>query len=164
MANEVLVKPGTPITFKDSGGSAAITLNALGFGTGRVSAQYDKGAGAQEAWFHVHAVIQFDSAPVIGETVEVYIVNHDGTLIPGGLGAVDAAVTVANKRNNLHCPLIVISAEAATADLNYEATGLAYCPMRYISVMVWNGSAGDNLQATNNINVITLTPLVDEIQ
>ena len=164
MANEVLVKPGTAITFKDSGGTAVITLNNLGFGAGRVSAQYDKGSGAQEAWFHVHAVIQFETACIAGEVVEVYIVNHDGTNVPGSLGVVDAAVSVANKRNNLHCPLIVISAEAVTADLNYEATGIAYCPMRYISVMVWNASAGDNLQATNNINIITLTPLVDEIQ
>lgn len=164
MANEVLVKPGTAITFKDSGGTAAITLQNLGFGAGRVSAAYDKGTGAQEAWFHVHAVVQFETAPIAGEVVEVYIINHDGTNVPGSLGIADAAVTVANKRNNIHSALVVISAEAATADLNYEANGLAYCPMRYISVMVWNASAGDNLQNTANINIVTLTPLVDEIQ
>ncbi len=164
MANEVLVKPGTPITWQDSGGTCAITLQNLAFGAGRVGAQYDKGVGAQEAWFHVHFVVQFETAPAIGEVVELYLLNHDGTHIPGSVGSADAAVTVANKRNNLHCPLIVVSAEAATADLNYEATGLAYLPMRYISPVVWNASAGDNLQNTANISVVTLTPLVDEIQ
>jgi len=164
MANEILVKPGTAITWKDSGGTNVITLQNLGFGAGRVGAVYDKGAGAQEAWFHVHFVIQFETAPIVGEVVELYMLNHDGTNVPGNVGLIDAAVTVANKRNNFHAPLIVVSAEAATADLNYETTGLAYLPMRYISPVVWNASAGDNLQNTANINVITMTPLVDELQ
>ncbi len=164
MANDILGEYGTAITFKDSGGTAVITLQNLGFGAGRVSAAYDKGAGSKPVWYHVHAVVQFETAPIAGEAVEVYVISHDGTNVPGSLGQADAAVTVANKRNNIHSALVVVSAEAATADLNYEANGIAYCPLRYISVMVWNASAGDNLQNTANINVVTLTPLNDELQ
>jgi len=164
MANEILVKPGTAVTWKDSGGTKVITLQNLAFAAGRVGAAYDKGAGAQEAWFHVHFVIQFETAPIAGEVIELYMVSHDGVNIPGGVGASDAAVTVANKRLNLGVAPIVVVAEAATADLNYESAGIVYLPMRYISPVVWNASAGDNLQNTANINVITMTPLVDEVQ
>ncbi len=165
MANEILVKPGTAITWKESGGTNVITLNNLAAGAGRVGAQYDKGAGAQEAWFKAHLVVQFETAPAVGEMVELYLLNHDGTNVPGSVGTADAAVTDADKKLNFaSCPLVIVSAEAAAADQNFEASGLAYLPMRYISPVVWNNSAGDNLQATNNISVITLTPLIDELQ
>lgn len=162
--SEILVKPGTAITWKDSGGTNVITLQNLAFGAGRVGAAYDKGAGAQEAWFHVHFVLQFETAPIAGEVVELYMVSHDGTNIPGSVGAADAVVTVANKRFNLGVSPIIVIAEAATADLNYEAAGIVYLPMRYLSPVVWNASAGDNLQNTANTATITATPLVDESQ
>ncbi len=164
MANEVLCKPGTAITWKETGGTNVITLNNLGFGAGRAGAQYDKGTGAQEVWFNVDFVVQFNTPPVALETVSLYLLSHDGTNVPAGVGVADAAVTVANKLNNLHCPLIIVSAESAASATSFEANGLAFLPMRYISPVVWNSSAGDNLIATNNINVITLTPFVDELQ
>ncbi len=164
MPNEILIKPSTAITFTDATGDVAITLANLGFGAGRVSAEYDKGSGAQEAWYHVHASVEFETAPAAGELVEVYVFSHDGTNIPGNVGAVNAAVSVANKRFNIGVSPVVITAEAATADLAYKASGIVYCPMRYISVLVWNGSAGDNLQNTANVNKVVLTPLVDEVQ
>ena len=164
MPNDVLTKVGSPITFQDSGGTVVLTLQNLGFGAGRVSATYDKGAGSKADWAHVHGVIQFETAPIAGEVVEVYVFSHDGTNVPADLGVADAAVTVANKRNNLPGPCIAISAEAATADLDFEKQGFAYIPLRYVSVMVWNGSAGDNLQNTANINRIVISLLNPEIQ
>ena len=164
MPNDVLTEVGSPITFQDSGGTVAITLQNLGFGSGWVSAAYDKGVGSKADWAHVHAVIQFETTAIAGEIVEVYVFSHDGTNVPAALGVANAAVTVANKRFNLPGPCVAIYAEAVTADLNYEKQGFAYVPMRYISVMVWNGSAGDNLQNTANINKVILTLLNPEIQ
>ncbi len=161
---QMLVNPGTAVTWKDSGGTLVLTGLNMGFGAGRVGAQYDKGAGTQEAWFHVHVAVQFDTAPVIGECVEVYMLSHDGVNIPGSVGVADAAVTVANKRNNMHGSLIVVVAEAATADLTFDSAGICFLPLRYVSPVVWNASAGDNLSNHANLSaILTMTPIVDEL-
>jgi hypothetical protein len=163
--SEILVKPGTAVIWKDSGGTLAITTLNLSHQAGRVGAQHDKGAGAQEAWFNVHIAVQFDAAPVALEKVELYMLSHDGASVPGTVGVADADVTVANKRYNLGVVPIIVTAEAATADLTFENAGIVYLPMRYISPVVWNDSAAAHLANHANLSaIITMTPLVDEAQ
>jgi len=47
---------------------------------------------------------------------------------------------------------------------NIIASGMCYINSRYVSVGVWNASAGDNLENTATANRIILTPIPDEIQ
>lgn len=162
MANKVYVAPGTAITFCDSGGDAVITLQNLAAGVGRLSARYDRGTGSLPARYHVRGVFQFETAPVVGEVVEVWIAESDGTYADGGVGTADAALT-AGQRLNLKFAAITKAQTTDTAT-NFIASGVVEIYSRYVSIGVWNASAADALENTANACRVILTPIPDEIQ
>ncbi len=162
MANLIYTASQTAITFKESGGDAVITLINLGFGAGRVSAQYDRGAGSKPMRYSWKAVMQFETAPAVGELVEIYLAQSDGTNVDGNVGTADAALTT-DKRRNLDLIGVVVADSTSTATSNI-ASGICYIWQRYFSVGVWNASAADNLENTANANYITFTPIPDEVQ
>lgn len=162
MANKIYTASETAITFKESGGDAVITLINLGFGAGRISAQYDRGAGSKPMRYSWKAKIQFETAAVVGELVEIYLAQSDGTYVDGTLGTSDAALTT-DKRRNLDLIGVVVADTTSTAT-DVVASGICYIWQRYFSVGVWNASAGDNLENTANANVIIFTPIPDEVQ
>lgn len=151
-----------PITFKDSGGSAVITLANLGFGAGRVSARHDRGAGSQPRRFKWRGVFQFETAPALGEIIEIHIFESDGTSMDGTLGTADAALT-SDKRRNATTSLFV-KVDTTSTGTDIIGSGTVEIEDRYFSVGVWNASAGDNLKNTANVNSITFTPMPDDIQ
>lgn len=162
MANQVLRALGTPITFQDSGGTTAITLANLGFGAGRVSARHDRGAGSQPLEFEWRAIMQFETAPIVGEIVEIWLFQSDGTYADGVIGTSDAALTSDARRNGLLIGRVVAQSTSTATD--NIASGLCKISSRYFSVGVWNGSAGDNLENTSNANKIIFTPIPYEVQ
>lgn len=162
MSNDVYRKLGTPIVFAESGGDAVITLINLGFGVGRVSARYDRGAGSQPRLFEWRAVVQFETAPALGELVEIYLFQSDGTYVDGSVGTADAALTTDQRRNGW---LIgVVNVDTVATATNIIASGMCLINSRYFSVGVWNGSAADNLENTANANRIIMTPVPDQSQ
>lgn len=162
MANKVYYNPESTITFKDSGGSAVLTLQNLGFGAGRISARYDRGSGAKPMRHRWTAVIQFETAPIVGETVEIYIAPSDGTYADGNIGTSDAALTSDKRRNLKLIGTVVVDTTAAATDI--VRSGTCEIVSRYFSTGVWNASAGDNLENTANASVIIFEPIPDEIQ
>lgn len=162
MANKVYRAVESAITFKDSGGSAVITLQNLGFGAGRISARYDRGANSLPARYRWRAVMQFETAAVVGELVEIYLAPSDGTYVDGNIGTADAALTT-DKRRNLDLIGVVVVDTTSTAT-NITASGICYIWDRYFSVGVWNASAGDNLENTSNASLVEFVPMPDEVQ
>lgn len=162
MTNKIYTASETAITFKESGGDAAITLLNLGYGAGRISAQYDRGAGSKPMRYSWKGVFQFETTPVVGELVELYLAQSDGTVVDGVVGTSDAALTT-DKRRNLDLIGVVVVDTTSTAT-NIVASGICYIWQRYFSVGIWNASAGDNLENTANVNYITFTPIPDEVQ
>ncbi len=163
MANKIYQTRETAITFTDSSGDVAITLANLAAGVGRVSARYDQGAGSKPKLWTFQGVFQFESAPVVGETVEMWLFESNGTYAAAGVGTGDGAMTT-EKRNNAKFigALYVPATDTAT---NFITSPFAVLVnTRYFSVGVWNGSAGDNLKNTANANLIVATPIPDEIQ
>jgi len=162
MANLIYRALETPITFRDSAGDAVITLLNLGFGAGRVSARYDRGAGSKARWFEWRAVVQFESAPALGEVVELYLFPSDGTYMDGVLGTADAALSSDKRRNGQWIGNVIADTVSTATDI--IASGMCYINSRYVSVGVWNASAADNLENTSNASRIILTPVPDELQ
>ena len=152
----------TAITFKDSGGDAVITLANLGFGAGRVSAQYDRGAGSKPMRYKWKAVMQWTASPVVGEVAELNVAESDGTYIDGNVGAADAAFLTGVKADLTLIGLVGVT--AASGATNMIASGVCHIWERYFSVGVWNASAAKNLQNTANVSLIVFTPMPDEIQ
>lgn len=162
MANQVFRALGTPTVFRDSSGDVVITLQNLAFGAGRVSARWDRGAGSLPRLYEWRAVVQFETAPALNEVVEIYLFDSDGTYMTGTLGTSDAALTAAKKVNGKLIGTVVVDTTSVTTDI--IASGMCWINSRYISVGVWNASAGDNLENTANASRVILTPMADEIQ
>lgn len=162
MANKIYRVLETALTFRDSGGDAVITLQNLAFGAGRVSAQYDRGAGAKAQDFFVIGVMQYATAPQLTEVTEIYIFEGDGTYVAGTLGTSDAALTSAKKVNGNLVNLNIVDTTSTNTDV--VSMGRCTITMRYLSVGVWNASSGDNLRNTANTSSVILVPVPPEIQ
>lgn len=161
--NLVYTKLGTAISFKDSGGSAVITLQNLAAVTGRKSALYDRGAGlSYPERYLVTAFFQFETAPIAAETVDLFLCQSDGTYIDGNMAAGDEAFTVVQKPNLRFIGSVYVQTNGA--DVNNIQRFEVTIQDRYFAVAVWNASAGDNLQNTANTCGVIFTPLIDEIQ
>jgi hypothetical protein len=162
LANAIYRAIGTTLSFRDSGGDAVITLQNLAFGAGRVSARYDRGAGSLPRIHHWRAVMQFETAPALGEIVEIYLFESDGTYMDGTLGTSDAAMGTDKRKNGKLIGVVVADTTSVTTDI--VASGMCLINQRYVSVGVWNASAGDNLENTSNASRVNLTPVNDEVQ
>lgn len=163
MPNKIYRAIETSVVFRDSGGDAVITLQNLAFGAGRVSARYDRGAGSLAKLHKVQAVIQFETAPALGEAVEIYLFESDGTYVDGNIGTADAALTSDKRRNGKHVGSVIVDTVATATDIiaSWDDVPIS---QRYYSVGVWNASAGDNLENTANACRIIVTPMPFEIQ
>lgn len=161
MANRIYRALETAITFRDSSGDVVLSLQNLAAGAGRVSARHDRGADSRSEFVQVRAVMQFETAPVVGETVEIYLFGSDNTYMDGTLGASDAALTSDKRRNGKLIGHLVVDTTSATTDIvaSFPCTLLD----RYFSIGVWNGTA-DNLENTANASRVIMTPMPLEVQ
>lgn len=165
MANKIYTVVEELITFSDSGGSAVITLQNLTTGTGRLSARYDRSTGSKPSRARIWGKFQMETAGVVGEQIEVYVVDwssHATPLGDGALGTADAAFT-ADQRRNLGAPALIVIVDKTTTAADIIGSAIIEVVGRYVSVAVWNATA-DNLENTANANQVSIEWLPDEIQ
>lgn len=162
MVNKLYVARETPIVWTDSTGDLVLTLNNLAAGAGRVGAQKDFGAGSTSEWYEWRATVMFATAPVVGETVDVYLSTSEGVQEDGQEGEADAALGSTDSLRNMHYigSLVVTSTDA---DHDMTASGMCRITTRYVSPVIHNKTA-DNLTATNDKSGFTLTPIPPEVQ
>ena len=161
MASKVYVARETAIVWSDSAGDMVITLNNLAAGAVRVGARKDWGAGSTSEWYEWRLTVQFATAPVVGETIDIYLSTSDGTEEDGQLGVADAAGDT-NSIKNMHFigALVVTSTDA---DHDMTASGICRIATRYVSPCIYNHTT-DNLRATNDTSEFTLTAIPPEVQ
>ena len=135
MATKVYIARETSTVWSDSAGDLVLTLNALGVGAGRIGARKDLGAASTSYQYSWRFTCQFDTTPVVGEVINLYLCTSDGTRPDGELGAADAALAAEDKIKNLHhiCNLIV---DVATVDIDFTSSGVCTIPTRYVSPVV----------------------------
>ncbi len=168
MANKVYRAIETAIRFKDTDATYTLILNNLAATTGgRISDRADRGAGSQPRRWRWKAVVQFETAPVVGECVEIWLCQSDGTNEDGNVGAVDAALTAAKAANLQLLGCVVVETtdayDGSTGAYENIASGWCEIDERYFSVGVLNKTA-DNLAAHDDISWVEFTPIPDEIQ
>lgn len=162
--NAVFQKAGTAVQWTDTTGDLAMTLNNLAAGAGRQGAVKDWGVltTARATRYHFRFLVQQETAGVVGETIDLYWKGGDNTDFDNDDGTGDIALSAEDKLKNLkYLGSIVVDEAAADVDLsisgvfeNFDRTG---------QPVVFNNSA-DNLQATNNVSFVTVTPIFDDIQ
>lgn len=166
MANKIYHAVEGLITFTDTTGSAAITLNNLAATTGgRLSARYDRGTGSKPGLARIWGTFQMATNGVIGETIEVYVIAWSSHGTPQGAGAVgtaDAALT-ADQARNLGLPALIVQVDKTDTNTDIRGSAIIEVIGRYVSVAVLNKTA-DNLRASNDTNVVSLEFLPLEIQ
>jgi len=163
LANKIYISPESTITFAPSGGDILFTPTSIASGAGRVSARKDFGASARAQWFEWRAKTKFNTDPVDGETIDIYLCTSDGTIEDSNLGTADAAVSDENLLKNLHY-IGSISVEGNTAaSSEANASGVCRIVARHASVVWWNSTA-DALSSTAADHSLILTPIPDEIQ
>jgi hypothetical protein len=162
MPNKIYRSVETPVVFRDSGGDVVLTLQNLAAGAGRVSAQYDRGAGSKPQYHEVTAVFQMETAGVIGEAIEVWLFESDGTYQDGAVGTSDAALAADKRRNGLLIGAVIVDTTSTATNIVGRFKDVPITS-RYYSVGTWNATA-DNLENTANASRIIVTPMPPEIQ
>jgi len=165
MPNKVYINPETAITWSDAGATNVIDLGGLSDGAVRVGAQHDLGSSARSDMYEWRLKIDgFDSAPVVGETIDLYFAYadaSDNTLIDGDVGTSDAAGATADLPNLQYAGSVVVQTTTAGDDL--VASGIIQIASRYVSPVVHNNTA-DALLGTSDDHWVYLTPVPAEVQ
>jgi hypothetical protein len=163
MANKVYLAPESVITFADSAQTptVTITLANLGPGTGRVSAQYDRGIGAKPFLYKWRFSCQLTGTNVVGAVIDLFFATGDGANIDGEVGTIDAALPT-DKRRNLQ-PLGSLTVDQVVTNTTMSSSGLIMLADRYISLGVWNGT-GLTFNNSTSVHKLSLIPVPPEIQ
>jgi len=164
-AHEVLLKQGTQIVWKNSGGDKAVSLASLADGKGRCGEKADLGA-VRAAEYAVTAEVNLDAQPAAGKTIEIYwAASRDNTAFPGGATGTDAAYKD-GEEDEWKTQLQLIGALVVTADSDAVVQTQVFAfrpPLRYGCPVVVN-KTGVAFEGDEDSHRITLTPIVDEIQ
>lgn len=168
MANKIYNVAETVTTWTDSGGTLAMTLANLAFGAGRQGATLDLGAitTARSPWWAYELNVQFESAPIVDEVVRLWIKRSvDNTVWDNDDGTGDIALSALAKTKNC-LPLLPAIVDEAAANIVIVSRGQFYLPgnIRYIAPIIYNASAGDNLENTAGVNTFKLWPVPMEVQ
>ena len=165
MANEVLVKQGTAITWKAVGGDNGMTFASLANNAGRCGVKADLGA-TFASHYAVVAEFNLDVAPTAGNTIEIYWApSHDNTTLPGGATGTDAAYKTGEedewKKQLLLVGVVVVTADADTV---VQTEMLVFSPPARYGCPVVINKTGQAFEGDDDSHQLTLIPLVDEIQ
>lgn len=162
MAAEIKGLIGTKVVFKASGGDVTFTPQNVANGAGRISAQWDRGSGAQPMLYRWRAKTKAAAALAVGNLLEIYFATSDGTAVDANQSTADAAFPAADKRRNLQ-RVGVVEADSTTSGELQIGSGLVLIDVRYVSVVWWN-ALGQALTNVAGDHEFSLTPITDQIQ
>ena len=157
MTSKAYMLGEAPVNFS-SAGDVVLTLTSFAALAGRQSAQLDLGiqTTAKAFQYNWRAFIKFATAPVVGETIDIYMKTSDGTHLDNDDGIADGAVSAIDKLKNLQYVGSIIVDEASAVP-EFSASGQVRITNRYIQFVFWNASA-DGLSATASDHGLLLEP------
>jgi hypothetical protein len=162
MANKIYINQETSKTWTDTAGDYTMDLGSLAADAVRVGQQGDLGAAPRADMYAWKLVIDgFDTAPVVGETVDLYLSFSDGVNVDGQVGTSDAAGSTVQLPNLLF--LGAASVQTATASDELIISGTCQITQRYVSPVIHNNTA-DALLGTSDAHKFILTPVPAEVQ
>lgn len=160
MANEILVKQGTDVTWTSAGGDEVITLTSLANGDGRMGEEHDFGS-TFAARVRIALEVDFNVAPAAGAVIDVYwSSSHDGTDYDGECTGADAAYNAEDDMKRLH----YVGSLVASNDTDpHRQSWIFFLPARY-GLPVISNQSGQALTNVGTDQIVIVTPLIDEIQ
>ena len=162
MANKIYIAPETSHTWTDTGGDDALDLGGLAAGAVRAGDIWDRGTGSVAQWFRWRLIIDgFDTAPVVGEYIGLYVGFSDGTNHDGDLSGTDGASSTVVLPNLI--PLGRATVQTTTAADEIIISGRLWFGHRAIIPVVHNNTA-DALLSTSDAHKFVLEAIPPEIQ
>lgn len=170
MVNKIYINPETAVTWTNSGGDELMDLGAGGGADGVVMGSFlDLGSAARSEFYMYELTIDgFDTAPVIGESVLLYLsfsnatTNFDGNPTTDPTTSAEGTMTTDQLRNLLG-PIAAASVYSTTAANELKVSGTVRIPFHYVSPVVHNDTA-DKLLSTSDAHTFILTPIPPELQ
>jgi len=161
MANESYIGKGTAKLINgEAGADVAFSVEGIGNGTGRVSAQIDLGVAPRAYMYTWSCEVQFQATPTQGAGLELYVAgapDGDATQIDGDIGNADAALGDVDMRRNLKFIGFVVSENAAASEKCVKS-GIFEHYDRYLSIVAYNAS-GATVNATDSNFRFDLQPV-----
>lgn len=162
MSNDILLKQGADIVVKASGGDVVFTPQNIGNNTGRMSASIDLGATFARR-YHVLLESKLQVAPTAGKVIEVYWASSpDNSKWPGKVTGSDGAYPGTIDANAKQLTWLGAIVCHNTTDAQIDTGGLS--PLVRYGVIVWLNKTSQTLTDVAGDHIVTLTPVVDEIQ
>lgn len=162
MANKIYVHEEASVDFLASGGDVSFSPTTLASGEGHQSAHHDLTTSARARVYAWRAWCEFNTSPVVGQTVRVYLKTGDGTNFDNDEVATDHGFTAEDKLRNLHFIGSIVVDEISTT-VAMVSSGVVDLSQRYVAVVFWNGT-DDALSSTAADQGFSLTPVPDEVQ
>jgi len=160
MPSEILQKQGTAIVWTSAGGDEVLTLTSLATAAGRQGDEHDFTA-TFPIRVRVELEVDFNVAPTAGLSVDVYwSSSDDGTDYDGECTGADAAYATEADTKRLYYVGSLIASNDTDPQI---ASWVFFLPARYGVPVVFNKS-GQALTATGTDQILTVTPLIDEVQ
>jgi hypothetical protein len=171
MANDILIRTGTPITWKASGGTYAMTMASVANNAARQGVKGDLGAVRAARW-SVQVENNLDSAPAAGKTLEYWWSSSPsvtaGTKNTGAASGTDAAYTgsTGGSVDETKLQLEWIGALVLTpdADAVVQSTEFSFYPKQRYGMPILVNKSGVALEGDDDSHLITFTPIIDEVQ
>ena len=171
MANEILVKSGTPIIWRAAGGTYAMTMTGIADGAARQGAKGDLGA-TRAARFSMLVAINMDAAPAAGEVVEFWWSSSPSAVAAtqntGAASGTDAAYTgsAGGSVDETKTQMLSVGALVLTPDADAVVQSQEFCffPLQRYGMPVLVNKGGQALEGDDDSHLITVTPLIDEVQ
>lgn len=168
MTNKIYINPETTITWLNTGGDLDMDLGGLAADAVQMGAYSDRGAAARSQDYAFELLIDgFDTAPVVGESVDLYFAqsnattNFDGNPTTDPTAVAEGVMTVNQLRNTMFVGSAIVYSTTAADEL--KITGVVRLTSRFISPVVHNNTA-DVLLGTADAHSLILTPIPQEVQ
>lgn len=162
MPNKIYIAEEVAKTWTDTGGDYTIDLGGLAADAVRVGDQGDLGASPRSDQYSWKLVIDgFATAPIVGQTVDLYLAFSDGTNVDADAGTVDAAGLTTDLPNLVF--LGAASVQTVTAGDSLIISGTVQILQRYVSPVIHNNTDDQMLGTADNHRFI-LTPTPSEVQ
>ena len=171
MANEILTKSGTAITWKASGGTYGLTMASIANDAARQGAKGDLGA-LRAARYSFLVENNMDVIPNAGRTLEYWWSSSPsataGTQNTGACSGTDSAYTGSTggsidetKAQLQYVGVLVLTPDADTV---IQIQEFIFFPLQQYGMPVLVNKSGQALEGDDDSHRITVTPLIDEVQ
>lgn len=169
MPADFLRKYGTWRNWRDAGTTSPtpdenITLGGLASDAGVVGDEYEFDSGASRTWLYQFELqTQWQTTPVVGQTLEVWAALHDGTTRPAGFDGTDVALGNVDLLRELTFVGVIEIGEASTArgfvgSWEVESAGHAF-----VQPVLYNAS-DDQLSTTDADHLLRVRMVTYEDQ